>query len=133
MERDTAVTALTEVQAKNGPARNSVLLGKYRVVSTLGFGGVGLVVKAINLHINEYVAIKLLRSDVELDEENVIRFVREAKHAIKLRSEHVARNFDVGMLEDGRPYLVMELLEGLDLGRILIDPGNSCPIAGRTS
>jgi serine/threonine protein kinase len=114
---------VTEVQAGRGPARDSVLLGKYRVESTLGFGGMGLVIKAKNLALDEYVAIKLLREDVQLDEENVTRFVREAKNAVKLKSEHVARIHDVGTFEDGRPYMVMELLEGLDLGKMLIDHG----------
>jgi eukaryotic-like serine/threonine-protein kinase len=114
---------VTEVQAGRGPARDSVLLGKYRVESSLGFGGMGLVIKAKNLDLDEYVAIKLLRDDVELDEENVTRFVREAKNAVKLKSEHVARITDVGTFEDGRPYMVMELLDGLDLGKTLLDQG----------
>jgi eukaryotic-like serine/threonine-protein kinase len=114
---------VTEVQAGRGPARDSVLLGKYRVESTLGFGGMGLVIRAKNLALDEHVAIKLLREDVQVDGQNVIRFVREAKNAVKLKSEHVARILDVGTFEDGRPFMVMELLEGLDLGRMLLDQG----------
>ncbi|HEX5060251.1 MAG TPA: serine/threonine-protein kinase, partial [Kofleriaceae bacterium] len=123
MDRDTNVTAVTEVQAGRGPARDTVLLGKYRVESTLGFGGMGLVIKAHNLALDEHVAIKLLREDVQVDNENATRFVREAKNAVKLKSEHVARIRDVGTFDDGRPYMVMELLEGLDLGKILLDQG----------
>jgi eukaryotic-like serine/threonine-protein kinase len=123
LNRDTNVTAVTEVQVGKGPARDTVLLGKYRVESTLGFGGMGLVIKAHNLALDEYVAIKLLREDVDLDGDNVARFVREAKNAVKLKSEHVARIRDVGTFEDGRPYMVMEMLEGLDLGKVLIDHG----------
>ena len=51
------------------------------------------------------------------------RFVREAKSSVKLKSEHVARVRDVGTLEDGKPYMVMELLEGQDLGKMLVDHG----------
>jgi serine/threonine-protein kinase len=124
----TGVTQVTEVQAGKGPARDTVLLGKYRVESTLGFGGMGLVIRANNIALNERVAIKVLREDVQLDEDNITRFVREAKNAVRLKSEHVARIHDVGKFEDGRPYMVMELLEGLDLGKILLDEGRIEPI-----
>ncbi|HSD88285.1 MAG TPA: serine/threonine-protein kinase, partial [Kofleriaceae bacterium] len=130
MDRDTgvtAVTSVTEVQAGKGPARGSVLLGKYRVESTLGFGGMGLVIKAHNVQLDEDVAIKILREDVQLDEDHITRFLREAKNAVRLKSEHVARIRDVGTFEDGRPYMVMELLEGLDLGRLLLDHGRIEP------
>lgn len=124
--RDT-VTAVTNVQAGKGPARGTVLLGKYHVESTLGFGGMGLVIQAHNPTIDERVAIKFLREDVQLDGEHVERFLREAKAAVRLKSEHVAKIRDVGTLEDGRPYMVMELLEGLDLGKLLIDHGSIDP------
>jgi serine/threonine-protein kinase len=100
-----------------------MLLGKYRVESTLGFGGMGLVIKAHNIDLNQDVAIKILREDVQIDEDNIARFVREAKNAVRLKSEHVARIRDVGKFDDGRPYMVMELLEGLDLGKLLLDTG----------
>ena len=81
----------------------------------------GIVLKARHLALDEEVAIKLIREDIALDEANVERFVREAKSAVKLKSEHVARVRDVGTFEDGTPYMVMELLDGQDLGRILQD------------
>ncbi|NVB79429.1 MAG: protein kinase [Kofleriaceae bacterium] len=122
MDRDTA-NAVTSVQPGKGPPRDTVLLGKYRVESTLGFGGMGLVIKAHNLALDEDVAIKILREDVQLDDDNITRFLREAKNAVRLKSEHVARIRDVGTFDDGRPYMVMELLEGLDLGKALLDIG----------
>ncbi|HUS31441.1 MAG TPA: serine/threonine-protein kinase [Kofleriaceae bacterium] len=124
----TAVTSVTEVAAGKGPARGSMLLGKYRVESTLGFGGMGLVIKAHNIDLGQDVAIKILREDVQIDEENIARFIREAKNAVRLKSEHVARIRDVGMFDDGRPYMVMELLEGLDLGKLLLDTGRIEPV-----
>jgi serine/threonine-protein kinase len=111
------------VQAGKGPARGSMLLGKYRVESTLGFGGMGLVIKAHNIDLGQDVAIKLLREDVQISDDNIARFIREAKNAVRLKSEHVARIRDVGKFDDGRPYMVMELLEGLDLGKVLLDHG----------
>ncbi len=102
-----------------GPPPDSVLLGKYRVEATLGFGAMGIVLKARHVALDEEVAIKLIREDVALDEANVERFIREAKSAVKLKSEHVARIRDVGTFDDGKPYMVMELLQGVDLGRML--------------
>jgi serine/threonine protein kinase len=118
-----SVTAVTSVQVGKGPPRDTVLLGKYRVESTLGFGGMGLVLQAHNLALDEHVAIKILREDVQIDDDNITRFLREAKNAVRLKSEHVARIRDVGTFEDGRPYMVMELLEGQDLGKSLLDHG----------
>ncbi len=122
-DRDTvtAQTALTEIAGRGGPARDSVLAGKYRVENTLGFGGMGIVLRAHNIQLDEPVAIKVLREDVQIDDEHVERFLREAKAAVRLKSEHVAKIWDVGTLENGRPYIVMELLEGVDLGKLLVD------------
>jgi eukaryotic-like serine/threonine-protein kinase len=91
------------------------LLGKYQVLSVLGQGGMGIVVKARHMGLDEEVAIKCLRPDVMLDPEAVSRFVREAQAAVKLKSEHVARVSDVGTFDGGKPYMVMEYLDGQDL------------------
>jgi serine/threonine-protein kinase len=123
-ERISGVTAATDVvELGKGPPRDSIIAGKYRVESTLGFGGMGVVLAARHLQLDERVAIKILRDDVELDAEHVERFIREAQAAVRLKSEHVARISDVGTLPDGKPFMVMELLEGLDLGRLLQDHG----------
>jgi serine/threonine-protein kinase len=119
----TAVTSVTEVQAGKGPPRGTMLLGKYRVESILGFGGMGLVLRAHNVALDEPVAIKLLREDIQLAPDNITRFLREAQNAVRLKSEHVARVRDVGTFDDDRPYMVMELLEGLDLGKLLVEEG----------
>jgi serine/threonine-protein kinase len=111
-----------------GPARDTILLDKYRVESVLGFGGMGLVIKAHHLALDEKVAIKILRDDIEIDHENVERFLREAQSAVKLKSEHVARIRDVGVFDDGKPFMVMELLEGVDLGH-MIDEFDRVPVA----
>src|SRR3954449_73301 len=89
-----------------------VISGKYRVERVLGQGGMGFIVEATHLQLEERVAIKLLREDFAGEEEFKARFLREARAAIKIRSEHVARVFDVGALESGAPYIVMELLTG---------------------
>ncbi|MEO8554716.1 MAG: serine/threonine-protein kinase, partial [Kofleriaceae bacterium] len=102
-----------------GPAiaPNRVLLGKYRVEAELGRGGMGVVVRAHHLNLDEVVAIKLLAEEMALTPETFARFEREAKAAAKLKSEHVVRVMDVGRLDDGMPYMVMELLDGRDLAQ----------------
>ncbi|MDB4964180.1 MAG: Serine/threonine-protein kinase pkn3 [Myxococcales bacterium] len=105
--------------AEDGIAAGTVLVGKYRIESVLGRGGMGMVYRAHHLTLDETIAIKVLRRDVSLDEETVHRFVREAQSAVKLKSEHVARIRDVGTFDDGLPYMVMEFLEGADLGQLV--------------
>jgi len=101
----------------------TVLLDKYVVEEVLGRGGMGVVVRARHLTLEEVVAIKVLAEHVRIDAETFARFVREARAASKLRSKHVVRVSDVGKLPDGMPYMVMELLEGRDLGQILKHTG----------
>ncbi len=97
------------------PQIGDTLVGKYRIEEILGKGGMGVVAAARHLKLGQRVAIKfLIHSD---HEETVARFLREARAAVRLRSEHVARVLDVGQLETGSPYMVMEYLEGCDLMR----------------
>jgi tRNA A-37 threonylcarbamoyl transferase component Bud32 len=93
----------------------AVILGKYRVEHVLGIGGMGAVVAARHLHLDERIAIKVLLPAMLQHEEIVQRFLREARSAIKIRSEHCVRVLDVGTLESGAPYMVMEYLDGQDL------------------
>jgi serine/threonine-protein kinase len=99
-------------------AGGEVLAGKYRVERVIGSGGMGVVLAARHEGLNTLVAIKLLRHAALNHTDIVGRFMREARAAVSLKSEHVARVYDVGTLEDGRPYIVMERLEGNDLGEI---------------
>jgi hypothetical protein len=92
-----------------------VLAGKYRVERTLGQGGMGVVVKAMHLQLNQPVAMKFLLPEVLGNQQVVQRFLREAQAAVRLKSEHVARVIDVGTLETGAPYMVLEYLDGADL------------------
>ncbi len=92
-----------------------VVLGKYRVEGVIGKGGMGYVVSATHLDLDEKVAIKIMRSDSVGSEEAAKRFIREAQAAAKLKSEYVTRVIDVGVLPDGSPYMAMEFLEGSDL------------------
>src|SRR4051812_19143532 len=93
----------------------AVLAGRYRVERVLGQGGMGVVVKAMHLQLHQPVAMKFLLPEVLGNQQVVQRFLREAQAAVRLKSEHVARVIDVGSLESGAPYMVLEYLEGSDL------------------
>jgi serine/threonine protein kinase len=101
------------------PQPGDVLVGKYRVEGVIGVGGMGSVVSARHLQLDERVAIKFLLPEMAGYPEVVQRFLREARSAIKIRSEHCVRVLDVGQLESGAPYMVMEYLEGQDLSAVL--------------
>ncbi len=103
--------------------KGEILAQKYRVESLLGAGGIGFVVAATHVELGERLALKFLRSEFVTHSEAVRRFASEARHAARIRSEHVARVFDVGTLPDGAPFIVMEYLEGTDLHRLLLDEG----------
>jgi serine/threonine-protein kinase len=101
----------------------TILAGKYRIDRVLGQGGMGAVVAAHHLQLDEEVAIKFLLPEALSNRDAVARFDREARAAVKIRSEHTVRVSDVGTLESGAPYMVMELLRGRDLGQVLQERG----------
>jgi serine/threonine protein kinase len=106
-----------------GVYEGALVAGKYRIERVLGVGGMGVVVAARHLQLDTKVAIKFLLPSMLGNEEAVSRFAREARAAVKITSEHVARVFDVGTLESGAPYMVMEFLEGGDLAAWLQQRG----------
>jgi len=106
-----------------GVAPGDVLAGKFRVERVLGAGGMGVVVAAHHLQLDEKVAIKFLLPSAVTKPDVLARFEREARAAVKIKSEHVARVIDVGRLETGAPYMVMEYLEGGDLRAWLKERG----------
>jgi serine/threonine protein kinase len=99
-----------------GVREGDILAGKYRIERVLGQGAMGVVVAAHHLELDARVAIKFLLPSTLGLPKVVARFAREARAAVKIKSEHVARVIDVGKLENGAPYIVMEYLEGEDLG-----------------
>jgi eukaryotic-like serine/threonine-protein kinase len=106
------------------PVREGDLVaGKYRIEKAIGAGGMGIIVAARHEQLDQRVAIKFVRGETLGTEDGVQRFLREARAAVRLRSEHAARVLDVGTLESGEPYMVMEYLEGSDLGHVLTERG----------
>jgi eukaryotic-like serine/threonine-protein kinase len=103
------------IEVAVGVREGDLLAGKYRIDKILGAGGMGVVVAAHHIRLDERVAIKFLLPEALGNAEAVARFEREARAAVKIKSEHVARVTDIGTLENGAPYIVMEYLEGGDL------------------
>jgi eukaryotic-like serine/threonine-protein kinase len=93
--------------------------GKYCVEREIGRGGMGVVYRALHVDLDQRVALKFLRQSAAQNPEIVERFRREARAAVKIQSEHVARVMDIGRLEGDLPYIVMELLEGEDLESVI--------------
>lgn len=104
---------------KHAYCTGDVIAGKYRVERVLGVGGMGVVMCATHLDLGKQVAIKFLLPEVAEEDQAVIRFLREGRAAANIKSEHVARVFDVARLDSGVPYIVMELLEGTNLAGLV--------------
>jgi serine/threonine-protein kinase len=97
------------------PQPGDIIAGKYRIEGLLGRGGMGVVASATHLELDQKVAIKFLYRSALDHPEALARFLREARLAVRIRSEHVCKVLDVARREDGTPYMVMEHLEGMDL------------------
>jgi serine/threonine protein kinase len=108
-----------EPTSAEGWAVGSVFSGKYEVARVLGQGAMGVVVAARHLELDETVAIKFIHPDMHSVPDIVSRFAREAKACARLGSEHIAKVLDVGVAPAVGPYIVMEYLEGQDLGSVL--------------
>src|SRR5262245_53944112 len=87
-----------------------ILDGKYRIVRTIGTGGMGAVYEGENVRIRRRVAIKVLHRQVSSHTESVARFEREAQAAGRIGSDHICEVLDLGALEDSTRYMVLEYL-----------------------
>ena len=108
------------------PSGAQVLAGKYKLVHQLGKGGMGTVWLAHHLTLQSPVAIKLIEPQIASNPEALARFMREARAAAALRSPHVVQILDHGV-DDGTPYIAMELLEGESLAARLRKVGRLSP------
>jgi len=100
-------------------AIGDVLAGKYRVDKILGIGGMGMVVAATHLELDQRVALKFMLPNASESPETAARFLREARAAGRLNSDHVCRMVDLGRFDSGAPYIVMEYLQGESLAALL--------------
>ncbi|WP_437587057.1 protein kinase domain-containing protein [Sorangium sp. So ce1000] len=101
------------------PVPGDVLAGKYRIERVLGAGGMGVVFAAWHLVLERRVAVKFLLPEAAALPDAGARFLREARAAAALDGQHIARVLDVGTLDTGAAYMVLEYLTGDDLGQVL--------------
>jgi tRNA A-37 threonylcarbamoyl transferase component Bud32 len=109
------------------PMIGAVLAGTFRIVSRLGEGGMGLVYEAEHLRMDRRYAVKVIHHMFASREDLVARFDREARAMSRVRSDHVVDVIDVLRAPDGRPCIVAEKLEGLDLEDHLAAQGKLTP------
>ncbi len=109
-------------------APGTMIAGKYRVLRVVAEGGMGVIMEAENVALGQRVAVKFLLPEMVARPDVVQRFLREARAAARLRSDHVVRVFDIGTDERGLPFMVMELLSGVDLSSE-IETRGALPIA----
>lgn len=107
--------------------------GKYEVNSIIGRGGLGMVLRATQKHLDRLCAIKVLFSDLSGDQSNFERFVREAKVANSLASDNIVSVFDFGVSSEGFAYLVMEYIHGESLEQLVsregrLEPSRAIPL-----
>lgn len=93
-------------------------IGDYVVEKIIGEGGMAVVASARHVHYPHQVAIKMMLPEVARRKELVARFEREQRNLARLQSDHAVRSYGAGT-HQGRPYMLLELLEGLDLAEKL--------------
>src|SRR5712692_1572193 len=106
-------------------------IGKYEVIERIGRGGMGMIFKAHDPVLDRPVALKVISSEIEVTDELRARFFREAQACAKLSHPNIVTVYDMGE-DDGRLFIVMELLEGQELRR-LITPGTSLTLEDKLS
>jgi eukaryotic-like serine/threonine-protein kinase len=99
------------------PTSASLVAGKYQLVSLIGRGGMGSVWEARHASLGTRFAIKFIEAEYADSQEARSRFDREARAAATIQSKHAIQIYDHGVTEDGRPYIVMELLQGEPLDK----------------
>ena len=118
---------MSEAKADSKITVGAVLIGKYRVTREIGRGGMAAVYEAVHLALGKKVAVKVLAADLAASTTVIERFFREARAAASVKSPYIVDIHDSGRLEDGRPFIAMEMLDGETLYDLmtrvrLIDP-----------
>ncbi len=114
---------MVSAEAPERPIAGDIIAEKYRIEGVAGEGGMGVVYEATHVILGQRVAIKVLLPGTVTSTEMVDRFSLEARALASINSQHVVRVLDAGALPNGAPYLVMEYLEGSDLGALLLRRG----------
>src|ERR1700690_2490257 len=124
---------MPELKSESKIPASTVLVGKYRVTREIGRGGMAAVYEAEHMSLGKKIAVKVLASELAASTIVIERFFREARAAASVKSPHIVDVYDSGRLEDGRPFIAMEYLDGESLydrmARVrLIDPVTTCRI-----
>ncbi len=98
-------------------------LGAYKVSSKIGEGGMATVYKGVQVSLDRPVAIKVLSHAMATDEELLERFQRESRIIARLTHPNIIHVIDRGITRDGRPYFVMEYVDGTDLAHLIRSGG----------
>jgi serine/threonine protein kinase len=101
------------------PVIGKVLGDKYRVLCPVGKGSMGVVYKAIQESTGREMAVKLLHHFLGTNSDSVKRFHREARAVSRLSHPNIIRLYDFGVMDEGQPYIVTELLKGVTLSDVL--------------
>lgn len=114
---------------RDDPRVGLILDSKYKLIESLGQGGMGSVFRAQRLHIGDEVAVKLLHQDLVREKQALERFRREARTAAMIRHPNVVsiHDFNDGTGETSEAYIVMELVRGVSLGTLLRREGRMSP------
>ncbi|MFN0252624.1 MAG: serine/threonine-protein kinase [Kofleriaceae bacterium] len=131
--RDPSLAQTAQVEAivdrrlsdSNQTWLGKIVDGRYRVLEVIGRGGMGVVYRVEHLRMGKIAAMKVLHRDLAADADIVQRFEREAHAVSRLNNPHTVQVFDFGQFQNNL-YLIMELVRGLDLGRVVTRDG---PIA----
>ena len=138
---DTALRAallrLADEPSVDAPRLAGTRIGEYRLEQPLGEGGMGTVWRATHTRLDKPVALKLLSRKLSRHPDAIARFAREMKAVGRLRHPNIVLAMDAGEW-DGTPYLVMEFVDGVDLGRFVKQRGmlpvaEACEVARRAA
>jgi serine/threonine-protein kinase len=119
-------------------ADGTIVRDKYQIVCKVGEGGMGAVYKAVHTRFGEVRALKLISAELAGDANFVQRFEREAFITRKLQHPNAVRVEDIDKAEDGRPFIVMEFIEGRSLTDVIASQApmpvaRVCVIAGQVA
>jgi serine/threonine protein kinase len=113
----------TGLQSAHELQPGMIIRNKYQILERIGVGGMGVVYKVRHLTFNEVCAIKIVNDVIAGDANFLQRFQKEAVVTRKLRHPNAVRVDDFDYTDDGRPFIVMELVEGKNIGEILQEQG----------
>lgn len=128
MERQGLQTVDVGVPGTGGATLpRGTIVGEYRLDGVLAQGGFGQVYRAAHVETGRAAAVKVLHAELCSAPNAVARFLREAEVMVRVRHPHVVELLSWGTVEDGRPYLAMELLHGTDLAKVMNRAGRLSP------